>query len=1635
MNQATSCYFGARRHREWAPIGRMFLPLMLCCLPLGAPCAAPVITGFSPASGADQTVVTIDGSGFGSLAEQNTVTLGGEVHLGGRLLRVLSASPTRLTVEIPPYAWTNRIRVEVAGTWGQSVNSFVVAPDIRLFSPLQGVSGAPIEIRGMNFDAVPSGNQLQINGIPIPVTFANTSNLRATIPTGATTGLFEVSRNELTGNSKWPIEIAPTNLNIDGFQPGTGAPGTAVKIKGRSFATAQNANQVSFNGLPAEVVSASPDQLNVVVPAGAETGAISIMVNGETAVSAFPFHIAQLGATLLADGPALQANIAQPGGFKDFTFEALTGESFGIGVSSVLQTPSNISRKPQVSVRRPDGSTLKLVNCESSCVIEATALPVSGTYTVRIAANSPASTLAALVSLTRTLAATLSPDEAMDLEMDRVGQVWKLQFSGAEGATHSLELWTSTERMALMGNDVLFHAPDGSLLISEFQSVSCVGGCGYRYFLHDLPQTGVYTITIRKADELTETMRVRLRNPVPIEIDGPSHYGQARFRNEMGLLSFFAHAGQRLDLGIILPITWNHQINRYYSHRARVTLFDPDGTKLSEIALCQSFLGPSVPSNYSDAGCALPILNAPRDGNYTVAVRAFHTDPGDEPTRFIATVSTPYFAQTSTGGTEIALNLSRPGQSGVIRFEGTQGQNLQLNGSPRYNSEIQAPITLYQPNGSVLLTLPSANSQGAIDLPTLPASGTYILEEGTGGRSITEKHLHLPISIRPLSSCDARASAIFTETSLSAVVPAEVVLGQTFDVNALVTPRNGACGPAAGTVRVTIEGTTTTCSYALPEQSGCTLQATKTGYLNLKLQFLPSNPNVFAPSSRNVSRVVNVLRKPVEVRIVSISPEPVQAGQALAAVVEVNAMPGEPLTPTGQVVVNSSSGGSCQFMLPATSCSVTPNQAGAHQITAAYMGNATFAQTSSSPMAHTVVPRPPTISSFSPTAALPGANVTINGTSFLSSFGSTMARFNGVEANIVSATATRIVAKVPASATSGPIQVIVADQSVTSASSFTVLVPPPPVISSFSPTSGLYGSHVTINGSNFASSSAGNVVQFNGIQASLVSATATRIVAEVPVWSTTGRITVAVAGRTATSNTDFTVTSPFPQPQISGFAPGSGVVGTTVTISGQGFSAEGASGNVVTFNGQSAYVMQSSATQIVALVPSGASTGPITVTVDQRTGVSANPFTVIPTGTELANVSIARVDPEPSVVGQSFTINVDVTPASPDGPPPSGVVTVSDGVYGCQIVLPATSCSAMQSEMGETILYAWYTGDVTYAGAWSDSFPHITNPAVPTEICGFDPNTVPNDPPGFVPIEQLSGAVYSAGQSRNITGDGTLSVTFDPSLQNSTTPEAYIDVTGTFHGPINTGITINGVVAQTANGQFLAPNVRLTPGFNTLEAIATTLPGLTATASIGLSRSGPEPALSLSAVQSIGMAPTLMHFNVELGTTLIGQAFQSIRIDADGDGAFDHSAGSIDQLNRTFAFGDPGLYKALIQVTTTGGDVHTASEWLLIRNMAAERGAFCDIYGYLKARLQESDAAAASRAYASGVRPDYLDSFSALGTDLPNLVPELGTIVSGFAGPSYTEMLIMRDNENQTRSGFHVHMVQDSDGVWRIAGM
>ncbi|MDE3244542.1 MAG: proprotein convertase P-domain-containing protein, partial [Acidobacteriota bacterium] len=160
----------------------------------------------------------------------------------------------------------------------------------------------------------------------------------------------------------------------------------------------------------------------------------------------------------------------------------------------------------------------------------------------------------------------------------------------------------------------------------------------------------------------------------------------------------------------------------------------------------------------------------------------------------------------------------------------------------------------------------------------------------------------------------------------------------------------------------------------------------------------------------------------------------------------------------------------------------------------------------------------------------------------------------------------------------------------------------PPTITGFAPPSGPVGTSVVITGTNLSGAS---LVKFNNVASTFTVNSATQITATVPT-TTTGPIAVTTPSGTATSTTNFTVTPSGGSPTISGLNVGSALPGLPVVITGTNLGGATA----VRFNGLSALFIQDSATQITALVPTGATSGFVTVQTPSGTATSPASFTV-----------------------------------------------------------------------------------------------------------------------------------------------------------------------------------------------------------------------------------------------------------------------------------------------------------------------------------------------------------------------------------------------------------------------------------------
>ncbi len=239
----------------------------------------------------------------------------------------------------------------------------------------------------------------------------------------------------------------------------------------------------------------------------------------------------------------------------------------------------------------------------------------------------------------------------------------------------------------------------------------------------------------------------------------------------------------------------------------------------------------------------------------------------------------------------------------------------------------------------------------------------------------------------------------------------------------------------------------------------------------------------------------------------------------------------------------------------------------------------------------------PTVSGVSPTSDYAEHNnITITGSRFEATQGTSIVTFNGVQASTyVSWSDTEIVVKVPDDATTGNV-VVKVGANASNGVAFTVL----PHIDYLDPDSGSVGDVFVVEGTGFGATQGAGTVTLSGVGLTVSSWNNRSIT--VTVTETVSGDVVVTAGGNASNGVFFNL-----KPSITGFTPARSWVGQSVTINGTGFGAARGTNKVYFHSGVEAASYTSwSATQIVVVIPTGAQTGPITVDIDGDTSASSS---------------------------------------------------------------------------------------------------------------------------------------------------------------------------------------------------------------------------------------------------------------------------------------------------------------------------------------------------------------------------------------------------------------------------------------------
>ena len=565
----------------------------------------------------------------------------------------------------------------------------------------------------------------------------------------------------------------------------------------------------------------------------------------------------------------------------------------------------------------------------------------------------------------------------------------------------------------------------------------------------------------------------------------------------------------------------------------------------------------------------------------------------------------------------------------------------------------------------------------------------------------------------------------------------------------------------------------------------------------------------------------------------------------------------------------------------------------------------------------------PTVVTPNAGSPLGGTSVTVTGTGFQNnSIGTTTVTIGGTPAtSVVVVDDTSITCTAPAGTPMATVDVVVTNDNGTATLTAAYTLNPQPVLTSLAPTAGtsLGARSVTLTGTGFQNSSIGATgVTFDGAAATnVVVVDDTTVTCDTPAGTANSTVDVVLANGNGTTQLLSAYTY-FPKPTLATVSPSTGALtgGTTIALSGTGFTANMAGTNTVTIGGNPATGLTTiNNTTITCVTPAGSTSGAADIVISNDNGAvtlvggflySSSPTvtSVAPAaGTSLGGTSV-------TITGTGFVSNqAGANSVTFDGNPATVVVAVDDTTITC--VTPAGAAGAavdvvVNNANGTGTLIGGFTyhASPTVAAVAPAAGTALGGSAVTISGTGFLNNDAGTNTVTFDGAPATSVAVVddttltcvtpagTGGASvdvvvTNDNGTATLSSGFDyhptPTVTD-VTPSAGTSLVGTSVTVTGTGFSDNAAGANSVTfGGVDATGIVVV---NDTTLTCTTPPG-TAGAAVDVSVSNDNGAGTLASGFTYHAAPTVSAVATASGTSLGGTS-----VTVTGTGFVDNAAGT-----------------------------------------------------------------------------------------------------------------------------------------------
>jgi RHS repeat-associated protein len=625
----------------------------------------------------------------------------------------------RLRAVIDPSAGAAIYSYDAAGNLVSISRQSATATSVIEFDPDSGPVGSSVTIYGTGFSSTASQNNVSFNGVAATVTSASATTLVVTVPAGATTGPISVTTPAGSATSASSFTVAASNQpSISGFSPTIGTPGTSVTINGSNFDPRIVNDVVTFNGLRADVASASATTISATVPSFATSGRIGVATPDGTDVSSGDFFVpppgytpSQVGFTgRIAIGGTQTMTITASGTIGMFVFDGTSGQRISLkttgasGFNGCCQT---------LKILNPDGSTLVDSYDYPNRFVDVQTLAQTGTYTIIYFPGSQTGSLTfTLYDVPPDPSATIVAGGApVTLTTTTPGQDMKLTFSGTQGRRISLLTSGVTWSNGCCQTLKILSA-DGSTLVDSYDYPN-------RFVnVVTLPQTGTYTIIydpVSQTGSLTFTLYDVPPDPSSAITPGGAPVTLTTTAPGQNMkLTFSGSVGQRISL-------LTSGASGFSGCCQTLKILNPDGSTLVD-----SYF---YPNRFVD------VQSLPKKGTYTITYDPMGTQTGSL-TFTLYNVPADASGSLTVGGPAVRLTTTTPGQNMKLTFNGTVGQLLTLTTSNDSGFGCCQYLNVFNPDGITQLFSNYGYGNRTVNLPALSQTGTYTIKYDPDGAKV-----------------------------------------------------------------------------------------------------------------------------------------------------------------------------------------------------------------------------------------------------------------------------------------------------------------------------------------------------------------------------------------------------------------------------------------------------------------------------------------------------------------------------------------------------------------------------------------------------------------------------------------------------------------------------------------------------------------------------------------------------------------------------------------------------------------------------------------------------------------------------------------------------------------------------------